>query len=97
MKTTCAYCGVGCGIRLSREGDNWQLQGMSSIRPTAAPCASRGQPAGEPGLSRPPALSALDGAAHRLGGRPWTPWRSALPPSWPSPGRMPSASICRAS
>ncbi|WP_421245442.1 molybdopterin-dependent oxidoreductase [Aeromonas sanarellii] len=27
MKTTCAYCGVGCGIRLSREGDNWQLQG----------------------------------------------------------------------
>ncbi|WP_406568890.1 hypothetical protein [Aeromonas caviae] len=22
MKTTCAYCGVGCGIRLSREGDN---------------------------------------------------------------------------
>ena len=31
-------------------GENWQLQGMSSIRPTAAPCASRGQPAGEPGL-----------------------------------------------
>lgn len=27
MKTTCAYCGVGCGIRLSREGDSWQLQG----------------------------------------------------------------------
>lgn len=27
MKTTCAYCGVGCGIRLSREGDDWQLQG----------------------------------------------------------------------
>ena len=27
MKTTCAYCGVGCGIRLNREGDEWQLQG----------------------------------------------------------------------
>lgn len=27
MKTTCAYCGVGCGIRLSREGERWQLQG----------------------------------------------------------------------
>ena len=27
MKTTCAYCGVGCGIRLSREGESWQLQG----------------------------------------------------------------------
>ena len=41
-ETTCAYCGWGCGIRLSWEGDNWQLQGMSSIRPTAAPCASKG-------------------------------------------------------
>ncbi|WP_421272334.1 molybdopterin-dependent oxidoreductase [Aeromonas taiwanensis] len=27
MKTTCAYCGVGCGIRLNREGGEWQLQG----------------------------------------------------------------------
>ncbi|MFQ2091506.1 molybdopterin-dependent oxidoreductase [Aeromonas taiwanensis] len=27
MKTTCAYCGVGCGIRLNRERDEWQLQG----------------------------------------------------------------------
>lgn len=27
MKTTCAYCGVGCGIRLNREGESWQLQG----------------------------------------------------------------------
>ncbi|UUI60101.1 nitrate reductase [Aeromonas salmonicida] len=27
MNTTCAYCGVGCGIRLSREGASWQLKG----------------------------------------------------------------------
>lgn len=27
MKTTCAYCGVGCGIRLNREGERWQLTG----------------------------------------------------------------------
>ena len=70
MKTTRALLRSGVRHPAELEGDNWQLQGMSSIRPTAAPCASGGQPAGEPGLSRPPALSALDG--QRIG------WEEAL-------------------
>ena len=27
MNTTCAYCGVGCGIRLSREGMTGSCRG----------------------------------------------------------------------
>ncbi|WP_368929156.1 hypothetical protein, partial [Mixta calida] len=24
MKTTCPYCGVGCGVEAKREGESWR-------------------------------------------------------------------------
>jgi assimilatory nitrate reductase catalytic subunit len=30
MKTTCAYCGVGCGISVTQQAGEWQLEGDSA-------------------------------------------------------------------
>lgn len=97
MKTTCAYCGVGCGIRLSREGDNWQLQGDEQHPANGGALCVKGASLLE-SLAFPDRLLYPRWMGQRIG---WEEaldtWRSVLPPSWPSPGRVPSASICRAS
>jgi predicted molibdopterin-dependent oxidoreductase YjgC len=41
ISTTCAYCGVGCGVLATPDGAALRFQAIPNIQPISAGCARR--------------------------------------------------------
>ncbi len=71
IRTTCPYCGVGCGVLVSREGEGWQVRGDPEHPANLGRLCSKGAALGE-------TLSLDDRLLHpEIGGRRVT-WDTAL-------------------
>ena len=99
VRTTCAYCGVGCGIAATRDGRaRGRDQGRSRASRQSRPALLQGHASGRDGRARGPAAPSDDRRqAGRAGTRRSASSRAASPRRSPGTGPTASPSTSRAS